>query len=189
MDPTQIQSPIASNEQLQTSSQPMEKSWSQDPSKRPKGIQSIVFSGPIPGQSFTHAPKSMPFQKPSQFPDLEDFVNFVMDQITETEHLKQLFTLAKTGISVEEFVRVILFAAFTGGQITPDVAMLAFKPLMLGVIALLHRAGIKDASVVSPHRMKNNDIDRVRMIAGLQTPKEQAPTEESSNIGFMDRNT
>jgi hypothetical protein len=167
-------------------------SWPQDQSQRPKGLQALVFTGPIPGQSWTHAPKSMPWQHPPQFPDLEEFVEFVMNNLMESHNLKQLFQLAKLGISVEEFVRVTLFTAFAEGKITPDVAMLAYKPLMLGIMAVLYRAGLKDTKVVLKKRMKNKDLDRIKMMAGIKdfanTPANQNPQltlEGSPGSGFI----
>ena len=154
--------------------------------------QQQAFSGPIPGQSLTLAPKSTPWQKPPQFPDIESAMNFIVDQMTETQNFKELMFLMKNKISVEEIARTLLFTGFTLGRWTINVALLMYRPLMATLIVFAHRAGIKDAPLVMKHRLNKNDLPLVQLTAQdilNQKPTEQ-PLEGVSQMaqgGFMRR--
>lgn len=121
-------------------------------------LHNAVFSTPVPGQSLTSPPKGMPYEKPPQFTKIEDAVHYVMNQVTEPEHISEFLHLIKRGISIEEMTRVIIFSGFALGKWTPDLAMLIYKPVMLGLIALAHRASLKDANVLMPKRMSDKSV-------------------------------
>lgn len=111
-----------------------------------------MFSGPVPGESLTKAPKSMPYERPPQFTKLDEAMNFVMNQLLEPEHFKELISLMKAGMPVEAIVRTVLFGGFASGKWTPDLAILMYKPLFLTIMAIAHKANLKDTPLV----MKEN---------------------------------
>lgn len=179
-------------------SQPQEQapqagqSWPQDPNSVPKGVQGLMFNRSVPGQSLTSTPKNAAYEHPPQFTDIEEAMNYVMDQITEPEHLTEMFKLLNMGISVEEFVRVILFTGFASGKWTPTLGISMFKPLMLAVISICARTGHKDVQVVMSKRMQKKDnLNDIKMIAqnnpdNIHVPKEPI-MEEPSSMGFMNK--
>lgn len=184
--------------QQQPAQQPQAKSFEQDPSKHPGSnlppAAQVALSRPVPGQSLTHAVGQMPWQHPPQFTKLEEALNFIMDQVTEPLHLKEMFRLFDLGISVDEMTRVIIFAGFTTGKFTPDLGIMLYKPLLLGIMAIAHRAGMKDTRVLQPHKMQDsNQLQRVKMLAAYKKQKGDVPDiedEEQSpppSTGFMNR--
>ncbi len=161
------------------------------PTKDPRWgpAQQQAFTGPIPGQSLTMMPKSTPWQRPPQFPKLEDTMDFLMDQLIEPQHLKEILFLMKNDISIEEIARVLIFTGFAEGKWLPSVAMLMYKPMMMFLVALAHRAGLKDAKVVAKHRLNKNDFAKVKLLAQNIIPETPATpaVQPSSNQGFMQR--
>jgi hypothetical protein len=115
-----------------------------------KTRRAIGFGAPVPGSSLTKTPKNAPYEKPPQFTKLEDVMNYMMDQLTEPQHLKPLLQMMRSGMPLEAIARTLVFTGFSTGKWTVDLGMLMYKPLMLALIAMSHRAGIKDAAVVMP---------------------------------------
>lgn len=125
------------------------------------------FSAPIPGQSLTHAPKSMPYEKPPQFTTLKDAMNMLLNQLTEPQHLKQLLALMDAGMPIEAICRTLLFTGFAHGKWTPDLAMLMYKPLMLLLITMAHKAGKKDTPVVMHQSLQKYIMNNMRNRAAI----------------------
>lgn len=128
-------------------------------------LTSQMFSGPIPGQSLTHEPRSMPYEKPPQFTKLSEAMNFLMDQLTQPVHLKKMLALMGAGMPIEAIARTILFSGFSLGKWSPDLGLLMYKPTMLSLISLAHRAGLKDTPVVMPSSLDKYIKNRTGMHA------------------------
>ncbi len=122
----------------------------------------IAFNAPIPGSSLTKQLGSMPYEKPPQFTKLTELMHYFMDQLTEPYYLKQLLQQMEAGVSIEAITRTLLFTGFTYGKFTVDLAMLAYKPLMLTLLAIAHRAGLKDTPVVVPIGLANHRMNKLK---------------------------
>lgn len=130
-----------------------------------------VLSGPIPGQSLTHAPKAMAWEQPPQFTKLSQAMNWLMDQMTNGQYMKQLLHLMDAGMPIEAITRTILFSGFTQGKWTPDLGMLMYKPVMMALMAIAKRAGIDDVPVVMPSGLDKHMQTNVRMSDMLRQAK------------------
>lgn len=124
--------------------------------------KNIVFSAPVPGSSLTKEFGAAPYEKPPQHTKLPDAMYHMMDQLTEPMYMKQLLSLMDAGMPIEVIVRTLIFTGFSLGKWTSDLGMLMYKPLMLALMAIAHRAGLKDTPVIMPrtlaqHRMNNLD--------------------------------
>lgn len=134
-------------------------------------FQMSMFSGPVPGEGLTHPPKGQPWQQPPQHTKLEDTMTFLMHQLTEPEHLKQLLQLMEGGMSIEAITRTILFSGFTMGKWTPDLGLLMYKPLMLSLTAIAHRAGLKDTPMVMKESMDKHTFGKIKNHVMIQHMK------------------
>lgn len=138
--------------------------------QNPKQFNSML-SSPTNGQSWSHEPKSMPWEKPPQYTNLSDAMHMLMDQLLEPEHLKELLNLMDAGMPIENIARVIIFTGFTTGKWTPDLGILMYKPLMLSLIAIAHRAGLKDTPIAMKESMDNSMMKRFNTLANTHLKK------------------
>ena len=155
------------------------------------------FGAPTPGESLNTPIKNSAWGNPPQFVKLEDAMNFLMDQLTDSTHLKPLMDLMESGMSLEAMARTILFSGFALGKWTVNLAMLMYKPLLLSLIAIAHRAGMKDLPVVMVkafNKTKNQDLFRYMAAQKLGQQKqpnkpENNSTQAPNNVGngFMKR--
>lgn len=103
-----------------------------------------VFNNhPIPGQSLTRTPGSSPTQRPPQFADVNDALEFLWGNITNPRMATRLLLIMKKGTSAEYIARAIAFQGFMTGKWTPDVALLLLKTLMRMIVTLGESKGIK----------------------------------------------
>jgi hypothetical protein len=171
------------------------------PKRSPTFVNSML-SAPIPGQALTHAPKSMPWEHPPQFVQLDDAMHFLMNQILETHYLKQLLQLMNAGVSIEAMTRTIIFTGFAKGKWTPTLGMLLYKPLMLTLITIAHKAGFPDVPVAHPSILDKYNMNKFKKhMALFPSSNEPAPTPDetvteqpeemmpqASGGGFISRN-
>lgn len=87
------------------------------------------MGGPIPGQSLTKEPGASPWEKPPQFHDPDEAMDFLFKQITEPTHAHKLLALIESGVTISSIVGTLLQGGFMEGKWTPDVAVLLIKPL------------------------------------------------------------
>ncbi len=164
----------------------------------PQTLQNVAFGAPAPGQSLTMPPKNAPYEKPAQFTDPEKAMNYLMGQLTSQQFMPQLLQMMEAKMPIEAINRTLLFSGFATGKWSVDTAMLIYKPLMLALIAIAHRAGVKEAPIVMPKAVTQKKLNDLKAYMVSQafgkeggapdtpsTPQEQSIN--SSNQGFMQR--
>lgn len=133
-----------------------------------------MFSAPIPGQSLTHEPKNMPYEKPPQFVQVDEAMNFLMNQILEPHYLKQMLQLMNAGMSIEAITRTIIMTGFATGKWTPTLGMLLYKPVMLTLIAIAKKAGLDETPVAHPSMLDKYNMGKFKQHQAL-FPNEAQP--------------
>ena len=119
------------------------------------------FDAPIPGQSLTDKPGNASWEHPPQFTDTEEAAEYVWDKLTQPNFADQVVAMLDAGIPVEAIGRIIVFAGFTEGKWTPDVAFIIAEPVMKMIATMGMRAGV-DNIVMSMEDITNkSDIKSI----------------------------
>ena len=154
--------------------------------KKPQ--QPDEFDRPIPGQSLTDEPGNYPWEHPPQYTDLREARDRIFEGMTQEENAKQLLTMLVSDVPVEAIVRTVLFAGFTEGKWTVDMAALLAPVVLIQVIGLAKAAGIEKFRILLDEQpdddfteaMVNVSADTgvkgVKAAAKLLKEKIQAPT-------------
>lgn len=85
-----------------------------------------ALSGP-PGHSLTDTPNKWAWDKPSEFSNPDDALDYVIEGLEKAGTKRDLTRMMAAGVSIEELVTQIGFKGFMEGFYTPDVAEL-IKP-------------------------------------------------------------
>jgi hypothetical protein len=109
--------------------------------KKPQ--QPDEFDRPIPGQSLTDEPGNYPWEHPPQYSDVREARDRIFDGMTQEENAKQLITMLASDVPAEAIVRTVLFAGFTEGKWTVDMATLLAPIVLIQVVNIAKAAGIK----------------------------------------------
>ncbi len=117
------------------------------------------FNAPPPGHSLTDEPGKWPWEKPTQYSDPKEAMEFVVDKLEEPENEENFLRLMLGGAPIEAIVNTICFGGFTEGQWTPDIAELLKIPLTLHFIGLAMENKIP-ATVfnIDPEKQKENRL-------------------------------
>ena len=135
--------------------------------KVPRGPGSFDKVTPLaapPGHSLTNEPGRWPWDRPPQFANPDDAIDFIVAKLDEPAAKDGLLKVMLAGITVEELVSQIAFKGFMEGTFNPDVAEL-IKPALA-----IYLVGIAD----------ENDIDAKLFVT--EEEEEQVTDETFFNI-------
>lgn len=82
------------------------------------------FSGPIPGQSLTAEPGSVPWENPPVHADPLDALEMYMEQLTDEEVVDDLMDMVDIGVPISVVAGVMLGRGVMEGYHTVDVKLL-----------------------------------------------------------------
>lgn len=113
-----------------------------------------MFDRPIPGESLTTPPKSMPYERPPVYTDPQEGLKAIWKQLTDTDTAAQIGAVMDRGMYASDVANMILKGGVATGKWSPDVALLMAKPVLASVVAVADQVGVKDFGYVRPSRKK-----------------------------------
>jgi hypothetical protein len=138
-----------------------------------------LFNASVPGQSLTKEVGQAPYERPPQFADVEDALEYVFDKLSSKRGATKLVLLLKRKIPAEYIARTIIYGGFTSNKWTPDVGLLMGRLVLAMVIAIGTQAGVKNMVIFNPDKEQEkffNDI--LEMPEGMDESFSQEPEEE-----------
>jgi hypothetical protein len=171
---------------------------------------SFVFNGPIPGQSLTSEPRSLPFERPADIVDPIEALEMHIDKMSEPEAIEDALFFLEMGLDLVTLVEGILRSAVMEGIHSLDVSMIIAPVLHEHIKSIADAADIDyDEGFDDPDRDKALEYQRDTMRAekllkrlskeeGIEEeepkeiPEEEEPMEETSDMapptqGLMSR--
>ncbi len=143
-----------------------------------KEQEELMFQAPIPGESLTADPENpSDFEKPPKYVEVEKFIDDLFMNITDEEQIDGVLDPIRKGVPLEDVTQMLLFQAFSTGQISPDLQLLAVEPTLYMLIGLSQYAGIEDA-VLYPE--ESFDMDDTEVKGLLKEDGEQIDPSEGT---------
>jgi hypothetical protein len=136
----------------------------------------IFLSAPIPGQSLTVEPGSVPWESPPQHTKLDDVVKYYTDKLDDPELVMDVLEVVKKEIPILTLVNTITKASLMQGIHTVDVGFLV-TPILVEMIKTV--AELNDVPYVISNSEKNKK-DRVdpRVIKEIIEDMKKSNTEQ-----------
>tara|TARA_R100000664_G_C2732693_1_gene122897 strand:+ start:302 stop:781 length:480 start_codon:yes stop_codon:yes gene_type:complete len=125
------------------------------------------FDTPIPGQSLTDEPGNYPWEHAPQFATVEDASHSIWNGMHKEETMEKILVLLDAGLTVEEIVKVIVFAGFVEGKFNPDVGLLLVPIVSDMIVAMGKKAGIEKIKLERPKEDTTQEL--------IETVLEQKP--------------
>lgn len=123
------------------------------------------FDAPIPGESLTKAPGSQKWEKPPQFTNPEDALEFIYDNMMKPRNMEKLLALMDAGVPVEAIARTTLFAGFAEGKWTPSLVALMARPVFSMVAGIAKAAGKGDLKLQVNDRRKKQNTELAKIMS------------------------
>ena len=119
--------------------------------KKPSGLPHNEFSTPFPGESMMTPVGNLPNDKPPTYPKpnqsaedaLEELNDVTTDRITESENMKNILNLLKSGKSPQILAKQYVRSMHMFGTMTNDLALLLEPIVTMQMGAMGDYAGIK----------------------------------------------
>ena len=102
-----------------------------------------VMSGPIPGQSWTDEPGKYPYERPPQFTNPNDAVEYLWGRMMRRDTFVSVVSLLDTGVPITHVADTTLYAGVMEGLYTLDVAFIIRDVFISMLIVMCKKAGIK----------------------------------------------
>jgi len=132
------------------------------------------FDAPIPGQALTDKPGNAPWEHPPQFTDTEEVADFIFDRLTTPQMAEQIIAMLDAGVPVEAIGRIIVFAGFTEGKWTPDIAFIIAEPVMKMIATVGFLGGVKKFRISIDDMTNNNELKSIMDIKSKKEKFEKA---------------
>jgi hypothetical protein len=119
---------------------------------------SIFLTAPIPGQSLTVEPGSVPWEKPPQFVTLDEVASFYSEKLDNPEAIFEMLNLLDKKIPILTIVNTMIKASIMQGYHTVDTGFLV-TPILVEIIKTL--AELNDVS----YRVSAEDAAKERTVS------------------------
>ena len=132
------------------------------------------FDAPVPGQSLTDKPGSAPWEHPTQITDTGEAADIIFDRLTTPQMAEQVIAMLDSGVPVEAIGRIVVFAGFTEGKWTPDVAFIIAEPVMKMIAAIGIQGGVKKFRMSMQDLTNNKSMESIMNVKASKEKFEQA---------------
>ena len=112
---------------------------------------------PIPGQSLTATPGSLPYEKPPMPSDPEHAYDALKQGLYQRANQRQIGHLTRAGISCETLASSMVMIAFTKGMFNPDVAEIIKPFIAVEIFKIAKDQGVD--KVILENKPINKGID------------------------------
>jgi len=136
------------------------------------------FDAPVPGQGLTDKPGNYPWEHAPQYTDTAEAADYVWDRLSQPQFAEQVIAMLDAGIPVEAIGRIILFAGFTEGKWTTDVAFIIAEPVMKMIAAVGIHGGVKK------FRMSMQDLTNEKQMQSISKIKKSKQEFEKMAMGI-----
>ena len=118
----------------------------------------ILFTAPIPGQSLTVEPGSVPWEQPSQYVTVDDVASFYSDKLDNPEAIFELMSLLERGIPILTIVNTMVKASIMKGYHTVDTGFLV-TPIIVEIIKTLADLNDVTYTITAEEAGKENTVN------------------------------
>ena len=123
------------------------------------------LASPIPGQSLTSTPGTMPYENPPLTASPFDAYMALKRGMYQTDTQKDIAEMVLAGLTCETVATSFVMIGFSKGMFNPDVAELIKPFLAVEVFKIAKMNGVQDVVLVNPkHPEDSGDIEDLRAL-------------------------
>jgi hypothetical protein len=112
----------------------------------------VFLTAPIPGQSLTVEPGSVPWERPPQFTTLAEVVGFYTDKMDDPDFILEMLDILERDVPILSIVNTFTKSALMKGYHTVDLGFLV-TPILVEMIKTI--AELNDVSYVVSYEDKS----------------------------------
>jgi hypothetical protein len=101
-----------------------------------------IIDGPLPGESWSFAPKTMPWDKPAKYADPQQGLMYLFKQITKPDNTKKFLGMIDAGMPIDMLAEGLLMQGFMEGLYSATALIPMVGPLNVILIRMCETAGV-----------------------------------------------
>lgn len=114
-----------------------------------------MFNAPIPGESLTTAPKQYPWERPPEFVDPEDALQFYLNKLNDPDRMEGMMDALEIGMTVKDLVEGLMRMGVANGMHTIDVGLIIAPVIHEFVVGFAKELGVEyDEGFENKEQMK-----------------------------------
>tara|TARA_A100001201_G_scaffold26617_1_gene29393 strand:- start:3108 stop:3650 length:543 start_codon:yes stop_codon:yes gene_type:complete len=125
---------------------------------------------PIPGQSLTATPGSMPYENPPQTSSVENAFLALKAGLYQEKTQREIGEVTKAGISCETLASSLVMMGFSQGIFNPDVAELIRPFLTVEIFKIAKSQGVDKVILENKPMRKSLDMNALRDLGDEALP-------------------
>ena len=142
-----------------------------------------MFNVPIPGESLTVEPKSMPYERPPEISDPIEALDLHINNITRPDAMEDMFFFLDSGLDLTSLVEGILRSAVMAGMHSVDVSLIIAPVLHEEMKELELEAGVEVEEGVDDNEEKNA-VDYGRDVSRAKNMMKELREKEGEVVGI-----
>ena len=142
-----------------------------------------MFNVPIPGESLTVEPKSMPYERPPEISDPIEALDLHINNITRPDAMEDMFFFLDSGLDLTSLVEGILRSAVMAGMHSVDVSLIIAPVLHEEIKALALEAGVEFEEGFDDNEEKNA-VDYGRDVSRAKNMMKELREKEGEVVGI-----
>lgn len=147
----------------------------------------IFLNAPIPGQSLTVEPGSVPWEQPPQYVTVDDVAYFYSDKLDNPEAIFELMSLLEKKIPILTIVNTMVKASIMKGYHTVDTGFLV-TPIIVEIIKTLADLNDVPYTISAEDAAKENSVSPAiikQLIEEAKKKVEKSPEAVVERKGLM----
>jgi hypothetical protein len=147
----------------------------------------IFLNAPIPGQSLTVEPGSVPWEQPPQYVTIDDVASFYSDKLDNPEAIFELMSLLEKKVPVLTIVNTMVKASIMKGYHTVDTGFLV-TPIIVEIIKTLADLNDVPYTISAEDAAKENSVSPAiikQLIEEAKKKVEKSPEAVVERKGLM----
>jgi hypothetical protein len=146
------------------------------------------FDLPVPGQSLTAEPGSVPYEQPPQFTKLDKAVDYLFESMTKQNNVDNILRIIDTGMPLSDLAQPIVMNGTSEGLWNVDMAMNLIEPTIAIMAGLAAMAGVTPVMNPEPkeHRIDTSAFKKAVKGADVGAKQSEKSVDASDLLARKD---
>lgn len=105
-------------------------------------FDSLLQDAPLGGEAWRHRPQTMPYDRPSEYSSVEEYLDHFFTKLTQPKMVAELLALFEAGVPLDTLVEVLVTSMYGEGKINAVMAPLIVPPLTVILMRMAEAAKV-----------------------------------------------
>ena len=106
-------------------------------------LEALQNDAPLGGEAWRHRPKTMPYDRPSEYSSVEEYLDQFFKNLTKPKAVSEFLALIEAGVELDILVETLVESMYGEGKINATMAPLIVPPLTVILMRMAEAAGVE----------------------------------------------